>query len=86
MKDALKMLNSDGPTMGEKKDKAASTFRMDDPMREMADVIILMRALMFGDRAETYTNLFRNLLKQELRALKSHERFSEIIENIKPKT
>lgn len=81
MKDVLRMLNSETPGFGETKEKTHSTYRMDDQIREMADLVILIRSLMFGNRAETYTKLYVNLVKEELYRLKNHERFAEIIES-----
>jgi hypothetical protein len=54
---------------------------MDDQVREMADLVIVIRSLMFGNRAETYTKLYANLVKEELYRLKNHERFAEVIES-----
>lgn len=81
MKSALKMINSESPAFGQKGNKTISTYRMDETMREMADIISLLRSLMYGNKAETYTKLYQNLMKEELYRLKTHERFQEIIEN-----
>jgi hypothetical protein len=81
MKEALKQLNSESEAFGNKPAKKLSTYRIDDETKKIADLVIVTRSLINGNRPEPYTKLIRNLIKEEWLRLKNDIHFNQMLKD-----
>ena len=79
MKEVLKQINSDSEAFGNKPQKKQSTYRIDDETKKIADLVVITRSLMNGNRPEPYTKLIRNLIREEWLRIKQDIKFSQIL-------
>jgi len=81
MKQALKQLGSDTEAFGARPAKKMSTYRIDDETKKLADLVVVTRSLMNGNRVESYTKLIKNLIKEEWIRIKNDISFSDILKD-----
>jgi hypothetical protein len=81
MKEALKQLNSESEAFGNKPAKKMSTYRIDDETKKIADLVVVTRSLINGNRPESYTKLIRNLIKEEWLRLKNDIHFHQMLKD-----
>lgn len=81
MKEVLRQINSDTEAFGNKPQKKLSTYRIDDETKKIADLVLITRSLMHGNKPETYTKLIKNLIKEEWLRLKQDIHFHQILKD-----
>jgi hypothetical protein len=81
MKEVLRQMNSESEAFGNKPVKKMSTYRIDDETKKIADLVIVTRSLMNGNRPEPYTKLIKNLIKEEWLRLKQDIQFHELLKD-----
>jgi hypothetical protein len=81
MKQALKQLGSESDVFGSKPAKKMSTYRIDDETKKLADLVVVTRSLMNGNRVESYTKLIKNLIKEEWIRIKNDIAFNDLLKD-----
>lgn len=81
MKQVLKQMGSETEAFGSKATKKMSTYRIDDETKRLADLVVVTRSLMNGNRVESYTKLIKNLIKEEWIRIKNDIAFSDLLKD-----
>jgi len=81
MKEVLKQMNSESEAFGNKPAKKMSTYRIDDETKKIADLVVVTRSLINGNRPEPYTKLIKNLIKEEWLRLKQDIHFHQLLKD-----
>lgn len=74
-------MGSETEAFGSKAPKKMSTYRIDDETKRLADLVVVTRSLMNGNRVESYTKLIKNLIKEEWLRIKNDIAFSDLLKD-----